>query len=159
METPVTGGGGVFGIQQLYSIPPLPPPLSGKLRRMFGEPRPKDPKTMCGVIPNTPYHDTDPRPRMPTSSRGVLANTQFDLGATHSVVNANISQRIIKTGIYLQPSGCQLTDVQGNRLTVIGTLNIPITVLSKTIVWPVLVIPQLAEKSILGSDFMHGNGI
>lgn len=96
---------------------------------------------------------------MPTSTRGIPATTLFDSGATHSAVNANIGQRIIESGINLEPSRCQLTDVQGNMLTVIGTLNIPITILSKTIVWPVLVIPQLAEECILGSDFMHHNDL
>ncbi len=96
---------------------------------------------------------------MPTITRGVSAITLFDSGATHSAVNADIGRRIIETGINLEPSGCQLTDVQGNRLTVIGTLSIPITILTKTIVWPVLVIPQLAEECILGSDFMHNNNI
>ena len=96
---------------------------------------------------------------MPTITRGVTAMTLFDSGATHSAVNADIGRRIIETGINLEPSGCQLTDVQGNRLTVIGTLSIPITILTKTIVWPVLVIPQLAEECILGSDFMHNNNI
>ena len=129
---------------------------------MFGEPRPKDLKpigNMCGVIPNTPYINSDPRPRMPTAMGSINMRTLFDSGATHSAVNAHIGKRIIESGINLKPSGCQLTDVQGNRLTVIGSLDVPITVLNKTIVWPCLVIAQLAEDCILGSDFMHTNNI
>ena len=89
----------------------------------------------------------------------ISATTLFDSGATHSAVNANIGRRIIESGIRLETSECQISDVQGNSLNVIGSLTIPITVLNKTIVWSVLVIAQLAEDCILGSDFLHANNI
>ena len=96
---------------------------------------------------------------MATSVAHVRVTTLFDSGATHSALNSSIGKQLIELGIKLEPCHINICDVQGNSLNVMGQLKVPITVHSKTNAWTVLVIDQLAEPLILGSDFMTANNI
>jgi hypothetical protein len=86
-------------------------------------------------------------------------NTLFDSGVTHSAINAYSARQVIKSGIKLEPSNCHICDVKGNSLNVLGALQVPITVSGKMTVWTLLVINQLAEQCIIGSDFISNNNM
>ena len=92
-----------------------------------------------------------------TDIMGSTAETLFDSGATHSAITTDIGRRLVNSGISLETSNCNITDVQGHQLRVSGTITFPITVNHRTIRWPFLVIDSLAEECIIGSDFMLAN--
>ena len=89
----------------------------------------------------------------------VRVTTLFDSGATHSALNSSIGKQLSESGISIYPSNCRICDVQGNMLNVVGQVTVPLTVNAKTISWTVLIIDQLAEPCIIGSDFMTNNNI
>ena len=127
-----------------------------------GHPRPHNHTkfgSIRGVIPNERHIRGDPRPFMTTNVMGTMAETLFDSGATHSAITAEIGRRIINSGIRLETSDCNITDVQGHQLKVLGSVTITITVNHKTILWSFLVIDLLAEECIIGSDFMLSNNM
>lgn len=102
----------------------------------------------------------DSRPYLAVHILGVELMGLLDSGATHTVVGEMGYRTLISLGLRLNPGSdrtCTVAD--GGVCSTLGTVTVPITLMKKTTVLDVLVVPSLPHRLILGMDFWRAMDI
>ena len=85
--------------------------------------------------------------------------TLFDSGATHSACSSTTAVKLQQLGIRILPTNFPIRDVQGGLLNVQGKLSLPFKVQNRHFIWELLVIKNLDNEILIGTDFMKKMGI
>ena len=102
----------------------------------------------------------DTRPYLNVSVLGLNLLGLLDSGATNTIVGAFGYQTLTSLGLKLNPSSrASCTVANGVRCTSPGTIMTPFTLMNRTCVLSVMVVPELPHKLILGMDFWRAMGI
>ena len=96
----------------------------------------------------------DTRPYLTVSVLGREILGLLDSGATHTVVGSMGYRFLLTLGLILDPAGqrdCTVAD--GSSCSSLGSIAVPFSLMGRTRVISVLVVPSLPHRLILGMDF------
>ena len=102
----------------------------------------------------------DARPYLAVSVLGVSMLGLLDSGATHTIVGRPGYDELCALGLRMRPDARRdCTVANGTVCAALGTVSVPFTVLGRTCVMEVLVVPELSHRLVLGADFWRVMGI
>ena len=102
----------------------------------------------------------DARPYLAVSVLGVSMLGLLDSGATHTIVGCPGYGELRALGLRVRPDTQRdCTVANGTVCATLGTVSVPMTVLDRTCVMEVLVVPELSHRLVLGADFWRSMGI
>lgn len=100
--------------------------------------------------------EQDDRPFVQISILGNTLVGLLDSGSHLSILGIGALKLIKKCGLEIFPSEVSLTTANGERLKVIGSVNLPITFNNRTKLIEVLIVPALRRRILLGMNFWKG---
>ena len=77
----------------------------------------------------------------------------------NSAISKRTAELLTPLGIIVEPTNIQLFDVQGNAMTMRGSVTVPVTFNNKTTIQNFSIVEDFDNQAILGSDFMKKNKI
>lgn len=95
----------------------------------------------------------DQRPYLEITVMGVSILALLDSGASKTVVGNSGYEKLRALGLALVEAPSKCTMANGHSCSVLGFIQTPITLMNKTRVLDILIVPELPHTCILGVDF------